>query len=232
MTGNDLSAAGPVRTIGASVDDRPREREQIDRAREELDTPEGAYRRAMERGLAADSLTGIDAAFDQADRLQGRLLVSIRRLRVLEHESPADGSEPASARVSPDRARAEPTDRRGGAWRSDARSRRRLTNAVAARVLLPPQENRRVTVDQPQHDKHVSDGTLVPICARAVRHDAPAARHAQQILADRLERQYVSLGRELRVKRHGSRHQPGDREARRCTRGDPTWIRSSPGRVR
>lgn len=107
MTGDDVRAAGPRRTIGASVDDRPRERGRSDRAGAELDALEGAYRRAMKRGLAADSLAGIDEAFDEADRLQGRLLVSIRRLRVLEQESAGDGSEPANARVSWDGVRAE-----------------------------------------------------------------------------------------------------------------------------
>lgn len=110
-TGDAVRVAGPLRAIGASVDDRAREREQIDRARQELVALEDAYRRAMERGLAADSLAGIDAAFDEADRLQGRLLVSIRRLCVLEHESGADGSEPASGPGPSAGGRAERTDR-------------------------------------------------------------------------------------------------------------------------
>lgn len=111
-TADAVGAAGPMRTIGAPVDDPGREREPVDRARAELDALEGAYHRAIQRGLAADSLAGIDAAFDEADRMQTRLLVSIRRLRVLEGESGADGSEPASARRPSAAARAERASRR------------------------------------------------------------------------------------------------------------------------
>lgn len=60
------------------------DRVSLERVRTELDQIEAAYRRAIERGMQEESLTAIDAAFDEADRLQGSLLKAIARLRVIE----------------------------------------------------------------------------------------------------------------------------------------------------
>lgn len=50
----------------------------------ELHELEAAYRRAIERGMSEESGEGIDAAFDEADRLQARLLKAIARVRAIE----------------------------------------------------------------------------------------------------------------------------------------------------
>lgn len=60
------------------------DRELARRARAELAQLEVDYQRALDRGLGEESREGIDAAFDEADRLQRQLLVAIRRVRVLE----------------------------------------------------------------------------------------------------------------------------------------------------
>jgi len=104
--------AAPTHPSDPAVESSRHHREQIDRARSKLDALEGAYRRAIERGLAADSLAGIDAEFDEADRLQSRLLVWVQRPRALERESPANGCEPAPAR-SADRTRGQRADGHG-----------------------------------------------------------------------------------------------------------------------
>lgn len=59
-------------------------RVSFERAGTELDELEAAYRRAIERGMHEESVEGIDAAFDEADRLQTRLLKAIARVRAIE----------------------------------------------------------------------------------------------------------------------------------------------------
>ncbi len=92
-TGTDVMAGD-----GGQGDENARaDREAARRARAELGELEAAYRRAIGRGLTEDSPDGIDAAFDEADRLQSRLLSSIHRVRVLEQRlaeaAKASGSE-------------------------------------------------------------------------------------------------------------------------------------------
>jgi hypothetical protein len=77
-----------VTTSGRSTDDAngAADRHAADGARVELGELEASYRRAIERGMTEESCEGIDAAFDEADRLQIKLFGSIGRLRALERE--------------------------------------------------------------------------------------------------------------------------------------------------
>ena len=83
------------------------DREPTRRAEQELAQLEADYDRALDRGLRESSREGIDAAFDEADRLHGQMLVAIRRARVLERQpsllATANGEGPHGPLVSEDR---------------------------------------------------------------------------------------------------------------------------------
>jgi hypothetical protein len=66
------------------------DRVSAERVRTEIMELGAAYRAAIERGMREQSGEGIDAAFDEADWLQVRLLKAIARVRVIERERRVD----------------------------------------------------------------------------------------------------------------------------------------------
>jgi hypothetical protein len=74
----------PTLANGGPARHRAADGEGAERARRELKELEAAYRKAIERGMSEASAESIAAAFDEADRLQGRLLKAIGRARALE----------------------------------------------------------------------------------------------------------------------------------------------------
>jgi hypothetical protein len=75
------------------------DRDVLHRARAELEQLELAYQGALDRGMSEESREGIANAFDEADRLQRRLLAAVRRLRGLASERERTNSVGPAAAV-------------------------------------------------------------------------------------------------------------------------------------
>lgn len=77
---------------------------ELTRAMAELARIEVAYDRALRRGCTADSAAEIAAAFDEADRLQRRMLTTLRPVRALKRKNLGDArpevATPRDAAVS------------------------------------------------------------------------------------------------------------------------------------